>query len=135
MLPLLLTYLCSTHPNPVTTTVVTILDGVPADAVHVAASLDRCGRCCSMGPGPNMEVTNRSEDHIEGWPGRCDVRPHFYGSTLSMTIRTRYLLNPYIFLPSLALSSSSLENSLALLSLMFACRGEPAQVYFTCHAD
>ena len=135
MFALLLTCLCGTHENAVTTTVVTILDGATADAVHVAASLDRCGRRCSMGPSSNMEVTNRSEDHIEGWPGRCDVRPHLYRITLSMTICTRYLLNPYIFLPSLALSSSSLENALALLSLMFACRGEPAQVYLTNHTD
>ena len=135
MFPSLMTFLCGTHPNPVTTTAVTILDGATADAVHVAASLDRCGRRCRMGPGSNMEVTNRSEDHIEGWPGRCDVRPHLYRITLSMTICTRYLLNPYIFFPSLALSSSSLENALALLSLMFACRGELAQVYLTYHAD
>jgi phosphatidylinositol glycan class U len=35
----------------------------------------------------------------------------------------RYLLNPYIFLPSLALSTSSFENTLLLISLMFACQG------------
>jgi len=34
----------------------------------------------------------------------------------------RYLLNPYLFLPSLALSSSSIENTLVLLSVMFACQ-------------
>ncbi|KAF8971101.1 GPI transamidase subunit PIG-U [Flammula alnicola] len=35
-----------------------------------------------------------------------------------------YLLNPYIFLPSLALSTSSFENTLMLLSIMFACQGK-----------
>ncbi|CDO71705.1 hypothetical protein BN946_scf184915.g49 [Trametes cinnabarina] len=34
-----------------------------------------------------------------------------------------YLLNPYIVLPSLALSTSSMENLLCLLAVMFACRG------------
>ncbi|KAI0366878.1 PIG-U-domain-containing protein [Pilatotrama ljubarskyi] len=38
-------------------------------------------------------------------------------------IAALYLLNPYIFLPSLALSTSSLENMLCLLAIMFACRG------------
>ncbi|KAI0352652.1 PIG-U-domain-containing protein [Trametes cingulata] len=38
-------------------------------------------------------------------------------------IAALYLLNPYIFLPSLALSTSSIENMLCLLALMFACRG------------
>jgi len=33
-----------------------------------------------------------------------------------------YLLNPYLFLPSLALSTSSLENSLFLGALLFACQ-------------
>ncbi|RDX49926.1 PIG-U-domain-containing protein [Lentinus brumalis] len=42
-----------------------------------------------------------------------------------------YLLNPYIFLPSLALSSSSIENALALLSLMFACRGRASASLLT----
>lgn len=32
-------------------------------------------------------------------------------------------MNPYIFLPTLALSTSSLENTLHLLTLMFACQG------------
>ena len=135
MFALLLTCLCGTHENAVTTIVVTILDGATADAVHVAASLDLCGRRCSMGLGSNMEVTNRSEDYIQGWPGRCYVRPHLLRNHAFNDHCTRYLLNPYIFLPSLALSSSSLENALALLSLMFACRGELAQVYLTYHAD
>jgi len=40
-------------------------------------------------------------------------------------ILSRYLLNPYIFLPSLALSTSSFENTLMLLSTMLASQGEP----------
>lgn len=35
-----------------------------------------------------------------------------------------YLLNPYLFLPSLALSTSTFENVAVLLSLMFAAEGE-----------
>ena len=34
----------------------------------------------------------------------------------------RYLLNPYIFLPTLALSTSTFENTLTILSIMFACQ-------------
>jgi hypothetical protein len=34
-----------------------------------------------------------------------------------------YLLNPYIFLPTLALSTSTFENTLTLLSIMFASQG------------
>lgn len=34
----------------------------------------------------------------------------------------RYLLNPYNFLPSLALSTSSFESTLMLLSIMFAAQ-------------
>ncbi|KAG5342583.1 hypothetical protein C0989_012086 [Termitomyces sp. Mn162] len=38
-------------------------------------------------------------------------------------VAAMYLLNPYIFLPSLAQSTSSFENTLMLLSLMFASQG------------
>ncbi|EJF61100.1 PIG-U-domain-containing protein [Dichomitus squalens] len=41
-----------------------------------------------------------------------------------------YLFNPYILLPSLALSTSSIENSLTLLSLMFASRGRASASLF-----
>ncbi|KAI0643137.1 PIG-U-domain-containing protein [Trametes meyenii] len=41
-----------------------------------------------------------------------------------------YLLNPYLFLPTLALSTSSLENMLCLLALMFACRGRASASLF-----
>jgi hypothetical protein len=34
-----------------------------------------------------------------------------------------YLLNPYLLLPSLALSTSTFENALTLLALMFASEG------------
>ncbi|KAJ7625394.1 GPI transamidase subunit PIG-U [Mycena polygramma] len=39
-------------------------------------------------------------------------------------IAVAYLLNPYLFLSTLSLSTSSFENTLALLSLMFAARGD-----------
>ncbi|KAJ6621856.1 GPI transamidase subunit PIG-U [Mycena sp. CBHHK59/15] len=39
-------------------------------------------------------------------------------------VAAAYLLNPYVFLSTLALSTSSFENTLALLSLMFAARGQ-----------
>ena len=37
---------------------------------------------------------------------------------------TSYLLNPYLFLPSIALSTATLDNALFLLTLYFACIGE-----------
>ena len=43
----------------------------------------------------------------------------------TQTLRSRYLLNPYIFLPSIALSTSSFENTLMLLAIMFACQSTP----------
>ncbi|KAL1743385.1 GPI transamidase subunit PIG-U [Schizophyllum fasciatum] len=45
-------------------------------------------------------------------------------SSRDWIVAASYLLNPYLFLPSLALSSSSLENALALVALMFASRGK-----------
>ncbi|KAH9924279.1 PIG-U-domain-containing protein [Epithele typhae] len=42
-----------------------------------------------------------------------------------------YLFNPYLLLPSLALSTSSFENALALVSLMFACRGRVSAALVT----
>ncbi|KAL1695025.1 GPI transamidase subunit PIG-U [Schizophyllum commune] len=44
-------------------------------------------------------------------------------SSRDWLVAASYLLNPYVFLPTLALSSSSIENALALLALMFASQG------------
>ncbi|KAH9978874.1 PIG-U-domain-containing protein [Lactifluus volemus] len=41
-----------------------------------------------------------------------------------MRIAAMYLINPYIFLPCLALSTSTLETTLQMLVLMFASRGQ-----------
>jgi len=41
-----------------------------------------------------------------------------------MRIAAIYIINPYIFLPCLALSTSTLETALLLLALMFAARGQ-----------
>ncbi|KAJ7288155.1 GPI transamidase subunit PIG-U [Mycena rebaudengoi] len=41
-------------------------------------------------------------------------------------IAAAYLLNPYLFLSTLALSTSSFENTLVLLALMFAAQGRPS---------
>lgn len=40
-----------------------------------------------------------------------------------------YLLNPYVFLPTLALSSSSFQSSLTLLSVKYAAEGGYRQYY------
>jgi len=39
-------------------------------------------------------------------------------------LSTSYLFNPYLFLPSLAFSTSSISNMLHLLSIMFAACGQ-----------
>lgn len=47
-----------------------------------------------------------------------------YNSAFLELLRSyRFLLNPYLFLSSLALSTSTLENVLFLLSTLSACRG------------
>ncbi|KAH7903612.1 PIG-U-domain-containing protein [Hygrophoropsis aurantiaca] len=47
-------------------------------------------------------------------------------------VAAAYLLNPYLFLPSLGLSTSTFENLSILLALMFACEGSssPALLAF-----
>ena len=42
---------------------------------------------------------------------------------LTRLLSTSYLFNPYLFLPSLAFSTSSISNMLHLLSIMFAACG------------
>ncbi|KAI0927260.1 hypothetical protein AcV5_007840 [Taiwanofungus camphoratus] len=42
-----------------------------------------------------------------------------------------YLLNPYVFLPSLAFSTSTFDNALHLLSLSFVCRGQTSPSLLT----
>ncbi|KAK0455525.1 PIG-U-domain-containing protein [Desarmillaria tabescens] len=42
-------------------------------------------------------------------------------SSRDILVATMYFLNPYLFLPSLAFSTSSIENAVCLLAIMFAC--------------
>ncbi|KAF9491887.1 PIG-U-domain-containing protein [Pleurotus eryngii] len=44
-------------------------------------------------------------------------------SSRDALIASAYLLNPYLLLPSLALSTSTVDNALTLLSLSYACQG------------
>lgn len=57
---------------------------------------------------------------VQIWRARQNVK----SSPRDALVAALYLFNPYLFLPSLALSTSSFENTLLLLSLMFACRGK-----------
>lgn len=50
--------------------------------------------------------------------------PRDMGERLMELPSTSYLFNPYLFLPSLAFSTSSISNMLHLLSIMFAARGQ-----------
>ncbi|KAI9507904.1 PIG-U-domain-containing protein [Russula earlei] len=54
------------------------------------------------------------------WRSRSNIQK----SERDMRIAAIYLINPYIFLPCLALSTSTLENTLQLLVLMFSARGQ-----------
>ncbi|KAI0000470.1 GPI transamidase subunit PIG-U [Russula vinacea] len=54
------------------------------------------------------------------WRSRSNVQK----SERDMRIAAFYLINPYIFLPCLALSTSTLETTLQLLTLLFASRGQ-----------
>ena len=100
--------------------------------------MDSGGRCGSLVARVDMEVTDGSKIDIEGWSGRRPVRSFlsaiYCGPFTSPRSRCySYLLNPYVALPSLAFSTSSFENALALVSLMFACRGtRTSRVYCVC---
>ncbi|KAL6301989.1 PIG-U-domain-containing protein [Sparassis latifolia] len=61
------------------------------------------------------------------WRSRQNVS----ASSRDVLLAALYLLNPYIFFPSLALSTSTFENMLYLLSLMFACRGRTSAAALT----
>ena len=73
---------------------------------------------------------------VRGGTGKSKRDPllaALYASDLGLTrdnrqeadevVTTSYLFNPYLFLPSLAFSTSSISNMLHLLSVMFAARG------------
>ena len=86
-------------------------------------SLDckRCRRC--MGPGPDLESQTKREKQLTRCPRSDFVSWLLEPCFVLILFLCRYLLNPYIFLPSLALSTSSFENTLLLISLMFASQG------------
>ncbi|KAJ7195435.1 GPI transamidase subunit PIG-U [Mycena pura] len=60
---------------------------------------------------------------VQVWRARQQVAK----TSRDSLIAAAYLLNPYLFLPTLALSTSSFENTLALLALMFAARGDASR--------
>ncbi|KAF9010614.1 GPI transamidase subunit PIG-U [Cyathus striatus] len=57
---------------------------------------------------------------IQTWRQRQNVKDSPRDSLIAAT----YLLNPYVFLPTLALSTSTFENTLILLAFMFAAKGQ-----------
>jgi phosphatidylinositol glycan class U len=76
-----------------------------------------------MGPGPDLESPTKREKQLTRCPRSGNVSWLLKPCVVLILFLRRYLLNPYIFLPSLALSTSSFENTLLLISLMFACQG------------
>ena len=85
-----------------------------------------CKRCrWCMGPGPDLESPTKREKQLTRCSRSGNVSWLFKLKPCVVLILflCRYFLNPYIFLPSLALSTSSIENTLLLISLMFACQG------------
>ncbi|KIY48045.1 PIG-U-domain-containing protein [Fistulina hepatica ATCC 64428] len=72
------------------------------------------------------EVLWAASDAVSAW---ClvqvwRVRQRVDSSQHDSLVCASYLLNPYILLPSLALSTSTIDNMFVLLSLMYACRGK-----------
>jgi len=61
------------------------------------------------------------------WRSRSNIQK----SERDLRIAAIYLINPYIFLPCLALSTSTLETTLQLLALMLASRGQPSPCLLT----
>ncbi|KAF9564754.1 PIG-U-domain-containing protein [Agrocybe pediades] len=59
------------------------------------------------------------------------TRQNVVQSSRDTLVAASYLLNPYIFLPTLALSTSSIENALMLLAMMFACKKKASAALFT----
>lgn len=77
-----------------------------------------------MESSKNLACAAERAAKYEGRANSCSVRS--FSSPYLFTINTRvtsYLMNPYLFLPSLALSTSSLENAVFLSALAFACEG------------
>ncbi|KAF9527285.1 GPI transamidase subunit PIG-U [Crepidotus variabilis] len=64
---------------------------------------------------------------VQIWRSRQNVT----SSRRDTLVAAAYLLNPYLFLPSLALSTSSFENTLMLSAILFACKRKPSQTVFT----
>lgn len=80
-----------------------------------------------------MEGASKCTEVIERHGRRCqvvvNVNLSFFHSDLFS-----YLLNPYVFLPTLALSSSSLQSSLVLLTVKYTAEGWnlPSRLVFFC---
>jgi len=71
----------------------------------------------------DLAVETERGKQLERYP-RCGIvswRSN-YRVVLMLMSWIRYLLNPYLVLPSLALSTSSFENTLILLAVLFACQ-------------
>ncbi|KAJ3553452.1 hypothetical protein NP233_g12640 [Leucocoprinus birnbaumii] len=60
------------------------------------------------------------------WRARQNVRK----TSRDTVVAASYLLNPYVFLPTLALSSSSLQSSITLLTLKYAAEGQASPSLF-----
>ncbi|EKM51883.1 uncharacterized protein PHACADRAFT_177290 [Phanerochaete carnosa HHB-10118-sp] len=65
---------------------------------------------------------------VQIWRARQQLKSK---SSRDSLIAAVYLLNPYVLLSSLALSTASFENALLLLSVMFACRGQASPTLLT----
>lgn len=75
---------------------------------------------------------------LRTWRARQGLSPQKGSrSNAENLIVSVYLLNPYLLLPSLALSTSTFENTLTLLALMFASEGKVSSallaIAFTVH--
>ncbi|KAG1873244.1 GPI transamidase subunit PIG-U [Suillus tomentosus] len=90
-----------------------------SDAVGAWALL-RIWRACQ---GLSSQNGTRSNVEILIIVSVYDPSPYFEHAPNALR---SYLLNPYLLLPSLALSTSTFENTLTVLALMFASQGKVA---------
>ena len=108
------------------TSLVVLFRDAPTQFKKVSINSVDCNRCrWCMGLSPDLESSTKREVQPTRCPrsGNVSWLLELCVCVVLIIFLCRYLLNPYIFLPSLALSTSSFENTLLLISLMFACQG------------
>ena len=90
-----------------------------------AFAMDIMRRLMRIPLGADMESAFKNAREHKRKVDSCCVSPTIAPCTLifpNILSTFSYLMNPYLFLPSLALSTSVLENTLYLTTIYFACK-------------